>query len=112
LTPKGEVVLQHTYELLDNLQRFLNAVESTQNNLIGTVLIALEDNMRNNFELKLPRAFEILRNTHPRLQFEIIQRDPSEIDNAVLKREADVGVGWLPSTLPSLSVKELFWRNK
>lgn len=108
LTNQGEIVLTSTYKLLRDLGEFVSTVEATQDDLIGVIRIYMIDNILSHPEFRLSDALRILRAQHPHLQFEIRQMAPGRIDAALIKREADLAIGWFNSNMPSLQYDPLF----
>ncbi|WP_172330702.1 LysR family transcriptional regulator [Mangrovicoccus sp. HB161399] len=108
LTDQGEVVLQSTYKLLRDLGDFINRIEATQDDLVGTVRIALLDDILTNPRAHLTRALHRLRADHPYLQFEIHHFAPGATEGALLKKDADIAVSWFGTKTPSLSYEHLF----
>lgn len=108
LTNQGEIVLTSTYKLLRDLGEFVNTIEATQDDLIGSVRIFLIDNILSNRHCRLSVAMAQLRRENPYLQFEVSQMAPGRIESALLKREADLAVGWFNSIMPSLQYELLF----
>lgn len=108
LTSQGEIVLTSTYKLLRDLGSFVNTIEATQDDLVGSVRVYLIDNILAHPECRMSEAFAYLRDENPYLQFELSQMAPGRIETALLKREADVAVGWFGSTMPSLVYEPLF----
>ena len=108
LTNQGEIVLTSTYKLLRDLGEFVNTIEATQDDLIGSVRIFLIDNILTNPGCHFSAAMARLRHDNPYLQFEIRQMAPGRIETALLKRETDLAVGWFNSITPSLQYEVLF----
>lgn len=108
LTSQGEIVLTSTYKLLRDLSEFTNAIEATQDELIGSVRILLIDNILTHPKCRLHRAFAKLSAAHPHLNFDIRLMDPGQIESALLKREADVAVSWFGSIASSLNFEPVF----
>lgn len=108
LTNQGEIVLTSTYKLLRDLGAFVSTIEATQDDLIGSVRILAIDNILGHPECRISPALAQLRQDNPWLQFEISQMAPGRMEAALLKREADVAVGWFSSVTPSLSYEPLF----
>lgn len=108
LTDQGEIVLTSTYKLLRDLGEFVSAVEATQDELIGVIRLYLIDNILSHPAFRLADALRKLRADHPRLQFEIRQMAPGRIDAALMRREADMAIGWFNTIMPSLQYEPLF----
>ncbi|MDA7963454.1 LysR family transcriptional regulator [Ruegeria sp.] len=108
LTNQGEIVLTSTYKLLQNLGEFVSTIEATQDDLVGSVRILMLDNILTHPDCRVYAALSKLRRENPHLQFEVRQMAPVRIENALLKREAEIAIGWFNSTTPSLRYDELF----
>lgn len=108
LTNQGEIVLTSTYKLLRDLGEFVNTIEATQDDLIGSVRIYLIDNILTHPGCRFSAAIARLRRENPYLQFEVRQMAPGRIDTALLKRETDIALGWFNSVTPSLRYDPLF----
>lgn len=108
LTNQGEIVLTSTYKLLRDLGEFVSTVEAAQEDLVGVIRIYLIDNILSHPEFRLADALRTLRTEHPFLHFEIRQMAPGRIDVALMKREADIAVGWFNTVMPSLKYEQLF----
>ena len=108
LTNQGEIVLTSTYKLLQDLGEFVSTIEATQDDLVGSVRILMLDNILTHPDCRVFAALSTLRRENPYLQFEVRQMAPVRIENAVLKREAEIAIGWFNSITPSLKYNELF----
>ena len=108
LTSEGQIVLESAYKLFRNLGEFLHTVEAMKGNLVGVLRIVLLDNIVQNPALKLSEALAFFSRRQPFVQFEISQLPPGQLENAVLKREADIGIAWTGSSLASLTLIKLF----
>lgn len=108
LTNQGEIVLMSTYKLLRDFGEFVNTIEATQDDLIGTVRVYLIDNILTHPSCRFPAAIARLRRDNPYLQLEVRQMSPGRIESALLKRETDLALGWFNSLTPSLRYEPLF----
>ncbi len=108
LTAEGEVVLAAAYRLFRDVGQFVTSVEEVKGKLIGTVRIVVLDNIVLNPQLHLNAALAALRNEQPLLRFDIHQLPAGQLENAVLRREADIGVSWIASELTGLSHESIF----
>lgn len=108
LTNQGEIVLTSTYKLLRDLGEFVNTIEATQDDLIGSVRIFLIDNILSHPGCHFPTAMARLRRENPYLQLKVRQMAPGRIETALLKRETDLALGWFNSLTPSLRYELLF----
>ncbi|MEM1129577.1 MAG: LysR family transcriptional regulator [Pseudomonadota bacterium] len=108
LTNQGEIVLTSTYKLLRDLGTFVNTIEATQDDLIGSVRVYMIDNILTHPACRVSPALARLRSENPFLQFELSQMPPGRIETALVKREADVAIGWFNSITPSLKYEPLF----
>jgi DNA-binding transcriptional LysR family regulator len=108
LTNEGQVVLDSAYKLFKDLGEFLSTVEAMKGNLVGTISIVLLDNMVQNPAFKLSSALATLKKNQPFLNYAMFQLPPGQLENAVLKREADIGIAWTSTRLPSLTRIKLF----
>ena len=86
----------------------MHSIEAVKGRLLGTVRLVVLDSIVLNPELKLSEALAALRAEQPLLNFDIQQLPPGQLENAVLRREADIGVSWVASRMPSLSRRTLF----
>lgn len=112
LTNEGRVVLEASYKLFKDLGEFLSTVEGMKGNLVGTVSIVLLDNMVQNPAFRLSDALARLKKDQPLVNYSVFQLPPGQLENAVLKREADVGISWTSTRLPSLTRIKLFDENQ
>ncbi|MDB6177298.1 LysR family transcriptional regulator [Paracoccus sp. Z330] len=108
LTNQGEIVLTSTYKLLRDLGEFVNTIEATQDDLVGSVRIYLIDNILSHPGCRFSTAMAQLRRQNPYLQLEVRQMAPGRIETALLKRETDLALGWFNALTPSLRYELLF----
>ena len=108
LTNQGEIVLTSTYKLLRDLGEFVSTIEATQEDLIGTVRVLMIDNLIDHACWQVSPALATLRRDNPHLRFEMTQMAPGRIETALVKREAEIGIGWFMSIMPSLACESLF----
>lgn len=108
LTKEGEAVLEATYDLLQEHDRFAERVYAMNTDLLGRVRISVIDGLLYNRQLRLAESIAMLRRTYPRLQFEVQQSPFKEPEQKVLSGEADLAITWIPATRPSLSSQMLF----
>lgn len=112
LTREGDLILQSAYRLLRDLGRFTAEIEAAQAQVAGTLRILVVDSLSDNPGFRLPEALALLRQDHPQLHFEIAQANPDGIGPAILRRDADIALAWVPSAPPSLSVEVLFYEEQ
>lgn len=108
LTSRGEVVLQATYQLMYDIGHFTKTIEATGDNLVGSVRLTLIDNTIMHPNSRIDKALQIVKERHPFLHLEMRQRSPERIENALIKREVDLGISWFSSQMPSLDYTTLF----
>ena len=108
LTAEGKLVLEAAYKLLKDVGLFLHSVEAVKGKLLGTVNMVVLDNIIQNPQLRLSQALRVLRAEHPLLEVEMHQLPPGQLENAIVKHEADIGISWIASRLPSLSRQSIF----
>ena len=65
LTLEGRVVLDAAYKMFNHMGNFLNTVEAMRGNLVGTLKVALLDNMVQNTAFSLSDALTKLKQEQP-----------------------------------------------
>ena len=108
LTDEGKVVLEAAYQMFRDLRKFLDTMEALKGNLAGTLRIVLLDSAVQNPQMNLDDAISLVKDRHPFVQFEVYQLPPGELENAIIRREADIGVSWVYAAQSSLSSRRLF----
>ncbi len=108
LTDEGKVVLASALKLFRDLGGFIHTMEALKGNLAGTLKIVVLDSVVQNPAMNLDKAIALVRCRQRFLQFEVSQLPPGELENAIIRREADLGVAWVSAAKPSLTSIRLF----
>ena len=108
LTDEGKVVLDSAYRLFRDLGGFIHTMEDLKGHLAGTLKIVVLDSVVQNPAMSLDKAIALVRGQQRFLQFEVSQLPPGELENAIIRREADLGVAWMSAAKPSLAAIRLF----
>lgn len=89
LTPQALVLVEHTSELLDALERTEAALAASQSEVRGTVRLAV---FQTAALALMPVALRTLRERHPELRVEMVQHEPETALHETWARDFDVVV--------------------
>ncbi|MDQ4501487.1 LysR substrate-binding domain-containing protein [Sinomonas sp. ASV322] len=89
LTPQALVLVEHTSELLDALERTEAALAASQSEVRGTVRLAV---FQTAALALMPVALRTLRERHPALRVEMVQHEPETALHETWARDFDVVV--------------------
>lgn len=89
LTPEALVLVEHTSELLDALERTESALAASQSEVRGTVRLAV---FQTAALALMPVALRTLRERHPHLRVEMVQHEPETALHETWARDFDVVV--------------------
>jgi DNA-binding transcriptional LysR family regulator len=101
LTATGEVLIAHVRETLKNHQRVETHIEALKGLTRGEATIATMNGLAAG---PLPRFFNSILETHPRVRLRLKVLPFDQISNAVLTGEADLGLSYGASPTPGLRV--------
>ncbi len=87
LTPAAELLVRHTTDLLDSLERLESELATFGRSASGTVRLAVFQSAALGI---IPQALTLLSREHPTLRVEITQREPESALAAVWAREFDL----------------------
>ncbi len=108
LTSEGGQVLAAAYDLFRELDRFVQRLDAIDKEVLGIIRILVLDGLIQNPNQRISEGLARLRESYPQLQFDIRQNPPNQLEQAILKDEADLAVTWLPAVFPSLTAEVLF----
>ncbi len=89
LTPQAQVLVAHTEELLDSMERAEAALASTLSTVSGTVRLAV---FQTAMLALMPPVLRELRTTYPQLRVEMSQQEPAEALHETSSRNFDLVV--------------------
>ncbi|GGM00137.1 LysR substrate-binding domain-containing protein [Glutamicibacter protophormiae] len=89
LTPQAQVLVAHTEELLDSMERAEAALAATLSTVTGTVRLAV---FQTAMLALMPPVLRELRTTHPQLRVEMSQQEPAEALHETNSRNFDLVV--------------------
>ena len=89
LTPQAQVLVAHTSELLDSLERTEAALAASQSEVRGTVRLAV---FQTAALALMPAALKTLRQRHPQLRVEMVQHEPETGLHETWARDFDLVV--------------------
>ncbi len=89
LTPQAEVLVAHTDELLDSMERAEAALASTQPEIAGTIRMAV---FQTAVLSLIPPMLRELRNDYPHLRVEMVQHEPETALRETWARDFDLVV--------------------
>lgn len=87
LTPHAEVLVQHTDDILERLERAEAALEASLSTAAGTLRVAM---FQSAALALLPRALDVLAVAHPALTVAVTQREPETALHETYARDFDL----------------------
>ncbi|WRH87086.1 LysR family transcriptional regulator [Nguyenibacter sp. L1] len=108
LTPEGAQVLDATTDLLRDIERFRDRVNSASGILSGRFTLYVTDNMLVYGETGIVRALELFASAHPDVVIDLRSTASHEIEYAVLDDRATAGITLRPHVQPNLQTTPLF----
>lgn len=105
VTSHGQIVYEATIELLDSLDHFRSQISVAKGRLSGSVNLWVMDNTQ--FEVKNPLAHALASfNKRPgAVIININTADPEAVEEAIVNRQANVGVTIANSDMPGLTYR-------
>lgn len=103
LTEAGSRVLEASRRLFVAHEEFSGEIWSTRQRQLNVLRIGIVDSVVSNGELRLPEALRLLCDQEGPIEIHISTLAPSEIEQAVLRSELDIGIGVFLHRIPGLN---------
>ncbi len=108
LTPEGEEVLDACTTLFSQLEDFRTTVGAITGELIGELIVAVNDANITHDEFLLHEAIERFRERGGDVQITLQLGPPNRIERMVIDGKAHLGIGFFPRQLPNLAYETIF----
>ena len=107
MTAHGTEVLKSAYRIFHQVEEFLFDVDSLQGSIVGSLKIGIIDNTHNHPRLELPQVIAEFQENYPKAQLSIDVCSPDNLEESILNREYDLGIGIRGKRLPNLMYRKL-----
>jgi len=107
MTPEGELVQIQALKIFDQMHQFSHKIGSLKGSLVGQLTIAIVDNTVTNDQIDLPKALRLFQTRFPNVQIIVKITPPEHLEQSVLDRRIDIGIGMKQQTFPCLVYKKL-----
>ncbi len=91
--PQGEIVLKLAKKTFDEMQFFVHEVSKLNNSLVGELRIGIVDNTISNPHFDLSFNIRKFREQFPNVKIFVDTCPPEKLENAVVNRKYDLGIG-------------------
>lgn len=108
ITPEGERVLTHGAKIFDQMQQFVRDIGALKGSLVGQLTVGVVDNTVTNRQLDLSRVLRHFYTSYPNVQVLVQVGTPDFLEQSVLDRRIDIGIGIKEHGPPNLVYKRLY----
>ena len=107
MTAQGTQVLNSAYRIFHQVEEFLYEIDSLQGCIVGSLKIGIIDNTHNHPQLKLHQVISDFQESFPKVELTIDVCSPDSLEESILNRKYDLGIGIRGKRLPNLVYKKL-----
>ncbi len=108
MTPDGERVLVYSFEIFEQMQQFTRDVGVLKGSLSGQLTIGILDNTTINHPLGLSQMLRRFRSRFPNILFQVEISPQDQLEQSVLDRRFDIGIGVREYGLSNLVYEKLY----
>ena len=107
MTPEGVEVLKSTYKIFNQVQEFIYETESLHGAVVGRLKIGMIDNIHSHPQLNLPCHLNKFQHDFPKVDLHIDVCEPDDLEQSILNRQFDIGIGVRGKRVPNLTYHRL-----
>ena len=107
MTAQGTEVLKSTYKILNQIEEFLDDIDQLQGSVVGHLKLGIIDNTHNHPQLNLPHIISEFQSAYPKVELSVDVCSPDSLEESILNRRYDLGIGIRGKRLPNLTYKKL-----
>lgn len=107
MTAEGIEVLNSAYKVFKQVEDFVFDVNSLKGEIVGRLKVGIIDNTCSHPQLKLDRVIKSFQKSYPKVELVFNVCAPDVLEESILNREFDLGIGVRGKRLPNLTYKRL-----
>ena len=107
MTAKGQEVLKSTHKIFNQINEFLDDIDSLQGSVVGRLKVGIIDNTHNHPKLNLPHVISDFQKNYPKVELTVDVCSPDSLEQSILNRQYDLGIGIRGKRLSNLVYKKL-----
>jgi DNA-binding transcriptional LysR family regulator len=108
ITPEGEHVLTHAAQIFDQMQQFVRDIGALKGSLIGQLTVGVVDNIVTNQQLDFSEVLRHFQTRYPNVQVFVQVGTPDFLEQSVMDRRINIGIGIRETGPPNLIYKKLY----
>ena len=108
MTPEGEHVQVEATKIFEQMQHFNQHIGNLNGSLVGELMVGIVDNTVTNKQLHVPTVLRLFQERFPNVRVTVKISSPEDIEQSVLDRRFDIGIGIRQLGLPNLEYIRLF----
>ena len=111
MTAEGIEVLNSAYLVFNQVQEFIYDTRSLHGEVVGQLKIGITDNTHSHPQLNIASALGTFQKRFPKVDLSIEVCEPENLEQSILNRHFDIGVGVRGKRIPNLTYNTLCNEN-
>jgi len=107
MTPEGEHVQLAATKIFEQMQEFNQHISNLSGSLVGELMLGVVDNAVTNKQLDISKALRVFQERYPNVKVTVKISAPEDLEQSVLDRRFDVGIGIRQLNLSTLEYTKL-----
>lgn len=107
MTPEGEHVQVEATKIFEQMQRFNQHIGNLKGSLVGELMLGVVDNTVTNNRLDVSTILRLFQERYPNVKVTVKINSPEDLEQSVLDRRFDIGIGIRQLVLPRLEYVRL-----
>ncbi|TCJ83057.1 LysR family transcriptional regulator [Cocleimonas flava] len=108
MTPEGEHVQVEATKIFEQMQRFNQHIGNLSGSLVGELTLGIVDNSITNKHLDVATILRLFQERYPNVKVTVKISSPEDLEQSVLDRRFDIGIGIREQSLSELQYVKLF----